>query len=269
MLSSIILDHLASSRNNYEPSTSSDKPKEKKFYVSDMGKCQRMRWLKRKGISTEFGGHVYWTFQIGNLYHDWVYSVLESKGILIETEDYVIHPHFSGRYDAIIQLPEDDKQHRAVLDIKSAGAWKFKKILDGGEDPEYIAQVLTYQMLLQDSGRKDLDRSTILYVNKEPKDNIPSFHEMDFHLTKTREKALRGEMDTLVEFWVEDRVPPCTCPAWMKNYNSFLPFCSATKDRVEDAVKLIKDGNKLISTHDAVFLETGEGEDLKRTQIKI
>ena len=33
--------------------------KGKKFYLSDAGKCERVRFLKRKGVKTEFAPHVY------------------------------------------------------------------------------------------------------------------------------------------------------------------------------------------------------------------
>ena len=59
------------------------KKKESKFYISDMNKCMRMRWLKRKGIKAEFEPHVTWLFKIGDLYHEFVYRALESKGILL------------------------------------------------------------------------------------------------------------------------------------------------------------------------------------------
>jgi len=235
--------------------------KSRKFYISDMGKCMRMRWLKRKGIKGEFAPHVIWLFKIGDLYHDFVYKALESQGRLLASEDYVQTDHFIGRYDGIVK----DEEGKAVLDIKSAGGYKIGKVMKGEDDEQYISQVLTYQMLLEDEGQKDLKKSIILYVNKEPGDKLPnSFIEKHYRLTNWRREMLVSEMKTLTNYWEKDKVPPCGCPGWMKNYNSFQPLCQMDESGIREVLKGLEKGKEFITTKKALYLVDGK----KREEVK-
>ena len=124
-----------------EANNSYPEKKGKKFYVSDMGKCMRMRWVKRHdNITSRFDPHVYWILHIGNMYEEYAYKALESQGRLISTQDIIENEHFKGKLDAIAFNSENKK---AVVDFKSAGGWKFKKIVDGQDDEGNVAQVLT------------------------------------------------------------------------------------------------------------------------------
>ncbi len=231
--------------------------KEKKFYLSDMGKCLRMRWLKRKGIGSEFDKHVNWVFAIGQMYHDYVYKALEAQGKLLEAEESMSNQHFSGRFDGIVK----DSEGKAILDIKSIAGFGLEQIIKGGEKEEYIAQVLSYLMLLKDQGRTDLEKAVILYVNKEPSDKVQTmFLQRSFYLTKPREKQLRDEMAKLVDYWEKDIVPPCTCPSWMKNYNAYQPFCEASEEKIKWALKFLAD-KKLITTKKKVFVTALDGSE--------
>lgn len=229
--------------------------KEKKFYISDMGKCMRIRYLKRKGIETEFSPYVNWIFKMGDLIHDFGYKALESQGLLLEAEDYVENDHFIGRFDGIVK----SEAGKSVMDFKSAGQYKMKKVVEGEDDEENIAQLLTYTMFLREK-RKDIsDTAYCIYINKEPNDKLPIvFFEKEYHLTKWREDQIREEMKTLVNYWEKDKIPPCSCPSWMKNYNSFQPFCGATDAKVKEVLEYLKAGNKLLSTKEAVYLLNGE-----------
>lgn len=231
-------------------------PKEVKFYVSDSGKCQRVRWLKRKGLKSTFEPYVNWVLQIGNLYHDYAYKALESQGVLLSSEGTLENDHFKGRYDGIIKSPSGSKH---LVDIKSAGSYKIDKTLKREDDEGYVAQIMTYLMMLQDEGRDDIESAIICYINKEPSAKTPvSFIDREYHLTSWREQKLREEMDQLVNFWVNDEVPPCSCPGWMKPYNAFLPFCSCeSTDRVKEVLAMMKD-HDIYSTNAKVFYRNDE-----------
>ena len=235
-----------------------DSGKEHKFYLSDMGKYMRMRYFKRLGIQTEFPLHVSWILKMGDLIHDFGYKVLESQGLLIEAEDYVETDHFIGRFDGLVKC----KDKKAVFDFKSLNGYKMKRIVDGEEDEDSISQLLSYVMLLQ-KDRKDIsDTAFVVYLNKEPGDKkglIPlPFFQREYHLTTWRTKQLREEMDTLVDLWKKDKVPACSCPVWMKPYNSFQPLCQMKEEDAERIVKQIKDGKKFLTTKDTLYLKDGE-----------
>lgn len=224
--------------------------KSRKFYLSDTGKCLRVRWLKRKGIETEFAPHVQWIFQIGDLYHDYVYKALESQGILLEAENYVENKHFIGRFDGIVK----DKEGKAILEIKSAASYKIAQLLKGQEDSDSIAQTLSYQLLLQEQGQKDIVKSIVLYINKAPSDQVPiAFLEKHYRLTNWRKKQLKDDMKLLVECWEAEKIPPCSCPAWNKPYNSFQPLCEAKEVVIKKFLKEIDKGIKFITTKKVLY----------------
>lgn len=249
-LTKAITDYITADRKR-EPS----KRKTRKFYISDMGKCFRMRWLKRKGIETEFAPKVHWIFLLGNLIHEFVYKALEAQGLLLEAEDYVGDDNWSGRYDCIV----DTKDGPVPADIKSANEWKFMKVMDGQEDEQSVAQVLTYLLFLREKKKyKDISSAMILYVNKGVKKVDQVFFEKKFHLTKWREDKLREEMGTLVEYWETDKVPPCTCPKWMKNYNAFQPLCQAKPEVIKVVLDYLGNDKRIVTTKSATFLLDGD-----------
>jgi hypothetical protein len=260
--------HLVSSFENKEEKVG------KKFYLSDTGKCLRMRFLKRKGIGIEFAPYVYWTLQMGNILHDYGYKVLEASGLLLEAEEYVNTEHFSGRFDGMVKAdPESHNIHqpeisKSIFDFKSTGKWKLKKVIAGEEDEEYIKQLLSYVMLLQDSGRKEVSSTAyIVYLNKEPGDELPmAFFQKEVHLTSWRRKQLKEEMDNIVKYWLKDKVPPCTCPMWMKPYNAYLPLCQSKEAQVKEVLKYMKAGNKIVTTNQELYMINDKG---KREVLKI
>lgn len=254
MISDALLKHLTASYIR-EPST-----KEKKFYISDMGKCLRMRFFKRKGIETEFAPHVQWILTMGNLLHDFGYKALEAQGLLVEAEDYIETTHYIGRFDGKVKF--EDKL--AIFDFKSAGEYKMKKIMAGEEDEEAIAQLLTYVMLSIQAGKDVSTTGFVVYINKEPKENrmtgeLPQpFVQKEYHLTKWREKKLTEELDTLQEYWMTNKIPACTCVSWMKAYNSYLPICSSSEPKLWEVLKYIENDVKLISNKKGLYIVDGD-----------
>lgn len=223
--------------------------KERKFYVSDMGKCLRMRWLKRKGVSTELTPYVYWIFAMGNMIHDYGYKALEAQGLLLQTEETIGTEHWSGRFDGKVKLEKP-----TIFDFKSAGQYAIKKAIAGADNEENISQILTYVMIYGKDHKDIGDSGVIVYMNKEPNDLVPIVaFDREYHLTNTRAKVLQDEMDKMVDFWITDTIPPCTCPAWMKNYNSYLPFCLMAEKDILKHTKLINNGYKIISTKQSII----------------
>jgi CRISPR/Cas system-associated exonuclease Cas4 (RecB family) len=239
-------------RNDY---SSEKKSQKRRFYLSDMTKCLRVRWLKRKGITSEFDPYVHWLFKIGDLYHDFVYKALEAQGRLLASEDYIETEHFIGRYDGIVK----DEEGEAVLDVKSAPGYKIQRIMKGEDDEGAIAQVLAYQMLLMEQGRKKLKKAIILYVNKEPGDKTPlTFIERHYRLTSWRRRNLKSEMKELVEYWLANKIPPCTCPLWMKPYNAFQPLCEMKETKIKKILKDLEKGKKFITTKKVLYSLEGK-----------
>ena len=251
-IAEIIIENLASGDKDYVPS------KTRRFYISDMGKCARMRWVKRHGVSTEFEPHVRWILQIGKIYHDYIYKVLEEKGLVVAQEERLGNDHFSGRFDLLLKIPGGF----AVADAKSAGAYKINMIVNGQDDLWPMKQVLTYQMFIEDyTEYTKVKKSIIIYANKEPGDkSATTFVQRDYLLTPEIRKELQKEMDDLVNHWEKKTVPQCTCPGWYKPYNNYMPFCNADVKTVKKVLKNLKKG-KVITTKKDVRLIDEKGNE--------
>jgi len=232
-----------------------DSLRERKYYISDMGKCPRMRWIKRKGVNVRFEPHVYWILQLGNLIHDYGYKALQSQELLLESESSFSTDQFSGRFDGLIK----DGTKKAVFDFKSAGGYKMGLIRKGNDDQENISQVLASTLILKEQ-RKDIsDTAYVVYINKEPGEKNPvNFFQKEYHLTSWNIKNLTEEMTTMAEYWDKDKIPACTCVGWQKDYNSYLPFCNAPEKEIRKLLEYIKTGKKLISTKTSITLVDGE-----------
>lgn len=230
--------------------------KKKKFYVSDMGKCHRMRFLKRKGITSEYDNFVYWTFQLGDLIHDFGYKALEAQGLLLATEEYVnIGEHFTGRYDGKLSNGNDLP---TIFDFKSANPWKLMKIEQGGDtDEENAMQVMTYvKFILKEKPGSISEIGTVVYINKEPSEKTTTTiaYSKDFHLSLWESK-IDEDMNKMIKYWELDVLPPCTCPGWMKAYNSFQPLCESDEPIIRGYLKAIKDGKKVVCTKKGVEIK--------------
>ena len=251
-IANVLEEYLVASKDKY--------PRKKlpKFYVSDMGKCLRMRWVKRKGVISELSPDVTWLLEMGNLGHEFGYKVLEAKGLLVACEESVRNEHFSGRFDGLVKGEEDKL---APFDFKMVKSYKIKMIKSGELDELSLKQLFTYSIMLRDGGRKDIgNEAAVIYMNKEPgKDSdVPAFYQATYLLNERREEEIRGEMDKLTDYWVKDKVPPCTCVGWMKDYNNYAPFCGMNDLEVEEVLKKNNEKKKLITTKEVLYLVDGE-----------
>jgi len=235
-------DHLVASRT--VSSSEHTTHKEKKFYVSDMGKCKRMRYLKRKGITGEYGTDMYYTFAYGDFIHKLGYKALEAKNLLVSTEQYVELEHFIGRYDGKIQ----NEKKVTMFDFKSTNPYIMKKIVAGGSDNiENIMQLLTYVLLDKD---KNLTPSgVVIYINKLPSDKIEPtiIKPREYHL-ETYKDEIKEDMDIMIDAWLTNKIPKCSCPSWsIQKYNSYYLFCHMEDKEIKKYLDYIKAGKKISS----------------------
>lgn len=234
-------------------SSSEESARQKKFYVSDMGKCLRMRWLKRKGIKGEYGFETYYTFAHGDFVHALGYKAFEGAGILSTMEQSVETDHFSGRYDGKVKI----KNKLYLFDIKSTNPYVLKRIISGGSDNiENIMQTLTY--LLLDTEKEKLEDSVlVIYVNKLPSDKVePTIIKPKQYFLENYKANIKEDMEKIVDYWNTDKIPPCTCPSWsIQKYNSFYPFCKGTDALIKKHLAYIKAGKKVSSDGYKIFVK--------------
>lgn len=222
--------------------------KDRKFYASDMGKCLRMRFLKRKGISGEYGVDTYYTFAHGDFIHKLGYKALEAKGILVATEQRLEDEHFVCKYDGKIRT-EDGKN--TLFDFKSTNPYVMKRLVDGGSDNiENVMQVLMAKHLDKEDTNLT-DSGVLVYVNKLPSEKGGMsgrvIYTREYHY-KTYKEDLEEDIDRLVNMWLKDIIPPCTCPSWAsQQYNSFWMFCKMGEKDIRKYLAMIESGKRVTS----------------------
>lgn len=251
-------NYLISSRISSEEST-----KAKKFYISDMGKCLRMRYLKRKGIKGIYGADTYFTFALGDFIHQLGYKALEAANMLVATEQYVENDHFIGKYDGKVRW--DGKVY--MFDFKSTNPYVLKRIIAGGPDNlENIMQVLTY-FEFEKGNDKDLEPiSVVTYINKLASDKIePTIIHPRAYFYDTYKKLIKDDMSKLLDHWLADTIPACSCPSWSsQKYNSFFMFCHMTDKDIRKHLNYLKAGKKIESNGFEIFIkdpQIGGGEE--------
>lgn len=247
-------DYLLSSRITEEST------KEKKFYASDAGKCLRMRWLKRKGIKGEYGVDTYYAFEHGNYIHGLGAKAFEASQLLISTEQRLEDEHFVCRYDGKLKNPINSKH--TPYELKSTNPYVMKRLTSGGADNlENVMQSLT--ALIMDKEDKNLDESVIVvYINKLPSDKIdPTVIYTRQYFLKTYKKDLLEDRDKIIDYWLSDKIPPCTCPSWsIQKYNAFYMFCRMTDKEINKHLGYLKTGKRISTNGFEITIKDPEQE---------
>jgi len=177
-----------------------ERDRTKYFYISDMGKCLRMRILKRMGYQPDpLTPRLRRIFAVGEMHHAFIQELLEKKGYLVEKEGEVYWEDFElkGRFDAVIKV--EDKY--ILYDIKSVHSRKFHYLENGEKDSHYIKQLLVYYKLLR-SKYQPLE-ARLLYVSK---DDL-CIAEYGFSYNKY-EMNIYSELDALRHWWKRQELPP-------------------------------------------------------------
>jgi len=222
--------------------------KDMKFYVSDLGKCLRTRWLKRKGIKGVYDWRTYYTFEHGNYIHKLGYKALEAAGMLVATEQTFGNEHFSGRYDGKLEF----QGKHYMFDIKSTSPFPMKKLETGTDNIENIMQVLAAILFEREKDPKvNLeDMAVMIYVNKLPTKQytleivLPKGYHLNTYLAEIQE-----DMTKIVDYWLQDKIPPCTCASWStQEYNSYYKFCNMTEKEIRKYLTMLDKG-KVISSN--------------------
>lgn len=264
-----ISDAIETSFKDYlEASRSSDDTiikKEPKFYLSDMGKCLRSRWLKRKGIKGIYDWKTYYTFAHGDFIHKLGYKALEAKGILVDTEQASNNEHWSWRYDGRVKI---DKQVH-LFDFKSTNPYVIKKLVENKPDNmENIMQILG-GIILERQTNPDKEISDIglaIYINKLPVNwkflQAPQIIiTKEYHLSTYKDEIM-DDMKKIVDYWLKDEIPPCTCPSWStQEYNSYWLFCHMTEKEVKTHLKYLKAGNTITTNGFKIFVNKLIGKE--------
>jgi hypothetical protein len=231
---------------------------ERKFYVSDMGKCARTRFLKRKGIITRSKPSSWMFFFLGTALHDEGFKGLNSQGVLLSTEQAVEDEHFKGRYDGKVKYIKKP----TIFDFKSTSAKNFYRLLKGGADSEEnLMQVFKYVKMDKLLHPDVSDMAILTYINKDPKPEMTEeiFLDKPYVLEKKIEQRIKEDTEMMIEYWLNDKIPPCTCASWMTpTFNSFYCVCQMTTAKVQKLLNELAKEKKVEVATDQIFIDGKE-----------
>lgn len=143
--------YLENNRDNYA---------QKRFYVTDAGRCPRSVFFKfKQAPCRDLEPRILRLFDHGNYIHELIIKALSGQNVLRGDEINIpANNLISGRADALIQV--DD--HDYVVDIKSINSMSFRTLHEPSE--EYIYQLQLYLHFFQ------IEQGILLYVNKDTQD---------------------------------------------------------------------------------------------------
>jgi CRISPR/Cas system-associated exonuclease Cas4 (RecB family) len=133
---------------------------QKRFYVTDAGKCPRSVFFKFKQAPCRaLEARILRLFDHGNYIHELIVKALSGQNVLRGDEVNIpANNLISGRADALIQINGQDY----IVDVKSINSISFRTLTEPSE--EYIYQLQLYLHFFE------IKQGFLLYVNKDTQD---------------------------------------------------------------------------------------------------
>ena len=213
--------------------------------ASSAGYCMRLNIMRRLGVPKvpELEDNATQTriFEAGHIFHEWLQRITKDAGLSIasevelQDEDLMIRGHFDDLVS--IERWEDfgDEQRRfedlILYDYKTAHSASFnykKKQTEIGHYHKF--QLGTYMYMLRNNAQVFANAEsknilpthdgTLMPINLESltearilsisKDDL-RMHEQQLLWSAQLEKEILGYWRILNKFWVDKKLPPCTC----------------------------------------------------------
>lgn len=223
MLQEIIDQYLASDRGrkiDLEIPIHIDNPDEdRKFRMSDAGKCRLMRYWKRQGKEgLKPNANGLRVMEAGNLLHAWLNHVLEAMHVLALGEQELEDDHRIGHLDAIVQ----DGKHSILYDFKTISSKKaYYQAKNGwGVDDNHAYQLVTYSDALPIS---QVDEARIAYINRDTMEIV----ELPVDLFSFYQETVRKDWRILIEAWEAKQEPTANAEYWECNYCRYNESCDS------------------------------------------
>jgi CRISPR/Cas system-associated exonuclease Cas4 (RecB family) len=210
-----------------------DEDDNRKFRVSDAGRCRLYRYWKRQGKDQPAKEtHLLQIMEMGNLIHAWLEYALDSKGILHNAEIIVSDEHRKGHADALVYV----NGHIALYDFKTIGSKQAWYMLNNGAKAkrEHQYQVLSYMDMIntaQTSEIIDVKEARIAYITREEvsskyDDKIPPLHVIaDVAADLDLLPAVKTDWQALIRAWEEQQEPQANPQAWKCKYCPYHGTC--------------------------------------------
>lgn len=175
-----------------------------RFNVSDAGLCYRARTYKRLGVPSQvkMTGADLRKMMSGTASHEKIQYLLKRTGNIILAEDEVGTEHRVGHPDGVII----ENGEMAVIDFKTIEKWAMGWIKKKGAKKNHELQLFTYWVDL----RKiipNLNHGLLFYMKREDWEAKP----FNYIWNDNIEQMVNDEWNPLIEYWVREELPPCTC----------------------------------------------------------
>ncbi len=218
---------------------------------SSMCGCKRetiFRFVGVKGTRRRVNPDMELVFEDGKWRHHkwgWIFKDMEAvlgrnRFRVLEIEGRCLHPgmYIAGHLDAMIEMKEDGKWVRYIVDFKGANNWAFETVFRAGKPIEkHIYQLATYCMV------REVDKGILLYDNK----NDQRFKAFPFDITAEQIAQVKDWVDEVSTLMQDGELPPidpdCKGGTFLYERCRYTPLCYGTmteEELVEYAYKDFK-----------------------------
>ena len=208
----IVSDQLEKENKEHKHETTS-------FYASSLGYCKRKQIYKRCNTqetnpADDRGLRV---FSVGNLFHEWLTSIVERSGTKIQEEVEVENKQYNvkGRIDAIIEKDGE----KLVYEIKSINSKGFNYLKE--PKPENVKQLISYLWLTKNK------EGRLIYLSKDDARIV----EFPIRLTDKLLKEVKDELKEL-NYYMEKNILPKKLSGknWQCGYCNYKNLCQRSEN---------------------------------------
>jgi hypothetical protein len=175
--------------------------------ASSAGYCMRkniFERLKIPHVETEADARKQRVFTSGHIFHSWIQELTKKAGVSIaqelelQDEDLMIRGHIDDlvEVDGKLMLIDYKTQNSRAFSYKRPEMSYFHKM-----------QLGTYLLMLRKGDYPELEEARIIKISK---DDL-RMSEEQLLWTPELEAEVTGYWKTLNKYWVERKLPPCTC----------------------------------------------------------
>lgn len=192
---------------------------ERKYRLSDCGKCRLYQYMKRKGTQQqENPARIIRMMSQGNIIHAYLQKVFSEMKVLHSSEESLGNTDFSGHYDVIL-FTNPRKTEKALYDIKTVGnrqAYHIQKPDSTYPLEQHCMQVTAYSLFLDDQHIE----CKIAYVERE---NL-GIDEFTVNKAEFEDKVM-SEFEILSHHWKVSSPPKSNPKKWECRYCSYGHIC--------------------------------------------
>lgn len=202
---------------------------DRKFRVSDAGRCRLYRYWKRQGKERpKPDAKGLRLMEAGNIYHAWLSYALHESGVLLDSEIEVENEHCKGHADAFINL---DGQY-ILYDFKTISSKQAGYMLSNGckVKKEHAYQVLSYYIMMDNGEIFTKDQRTtcfimphecrIAYITREEMEFIAEI-PVDLDLLP----QVKKDWQILISAWKKQEEPQANPEVWECKFCPYKNVC--------------------------------------------